>query len=124
MHPLSGANLHPWQYRQHGTASGQSVTDSSASGHVTSTDHATVTVVPASVECSIVLHSDFDMDAQAEAGQPDDNHVLLPDSGTVQFALTVHNSGQVDLNVVIPGLPCSTDIAGNPIPTTDRKSVV
>ena len=100
------------------TASGQSVTDSSASGHVTSTDHATVTVVPASVECSIVLHSDFDMDAQAEAGQPDDNHVLLPDSGTVQFALTVHNSGQVDLNVVITGLPCSTDIAGNPIPTT------
>src|SRR5213075_394771 len=75
-------------------------------------------VVPASVQCSIILHSDFDQDAQAEAGQPDDNHVTLPDSGPVQFSLTIHNTGQADLNVAITGLPCSTDVSGNPKPAS------
>src|SRR5439155_18992502 len=51
-------------------------------------------------------------------GSADDNHVTLPDSGPVQFALTVHNTGQADLSVAIVGLPCSTDINGNPLLTT------
>src|SRR5207247_9629430 len=49
---------------------------------------------------------------------PTYNHVLRPDSGPAQLALTVHNTGQADLSVEINGLPCSTDINGSPIPTT------
>jgi len=82
------------------------------------TSSAEAIVVPISVNCSIILHSDFDEDAQAQAGLPDDNHVTLPDSGPVQFTLTINNTGQADLSVAITGLPCSTDINGNPIATT------
>src|SRR5439155_3899709 len=52
-------------------------------------DTATVTVLPISVKCDVVLDSSLDMEAQAEAGKPDDNHVTLPDSGPVNFSLTV-----------------------------------
>src|SRR5439155_26268010 len=97
------------------TASAKSGFDATT---VSGQDTATVTVFPISVKCDVVLHSSLDMDAQAEAGKPDDNHVTLPDSGPVNFSLTVSNTGQADLSVVLSGLPCSVDLDDNPIPTT------
>jgi len=100
------------------TARGASSFDTSQT--VTATDTATVHVVPASVECVLLVHSDFDQDANngGADGSSDDNHALIPDSGPVDLILTVKNTGQVDLNVAIVGLPCTTDISGNPIPTS------
>jgi len=104
------------------TAQGASSFDTSQT--VTATDTATVHVVPASVECVILLHSSVDQDSNPGGTDangnplPDDNHVTLPDSGPVEFSLTVKNTGQVDLSVAIVGLPCSVDLNGNPIPTT------
>jgi uncharacterized repeat protein (TIGR01451 family) len=76
-------------------------------------DTATAIVVPVGVSCDISLFSSFDMD-----NNPNDNQVSLPDGAPVQFAVTVNNTGQADLNVNIVGLPCSVDINTNPIPTT------
>src|SRR5262249_18099499 len=70
--------------------------------NVTNSDSAPVTVVPASVTCSVSLFSPIDFD-----GSPNDNHVTLP-SGTVNAPVTVtvtlNNTGQADLAVGVIGL--------------------
>src|SRR5207247_9575052 len=63
------------------------------------TDTATAVVVPIGVACDLTLSSQFDQD-----NNPNDNHVLLPGSGPVRLAMTVHNTGQADLSVEINGL--------------------
>jgi len=84
------------------------------------TDTATAIVVPISVECSILLHSAQDQDANngGADGSADDNHVTLGDSGPVQLSITIRNTGQADLSVAISGLPCSVDVNGQPVPVT------
>jgi hypothetical protein len=98
------------------TARGVSAADHTSSTQAT--DTAEVHVVPISVACVILLHSDFDQDANngGSDGSANDNHVTLPQSGTVQVSLTVTNSGEADLSVAISGLPCSVDSSGTPIP--------
>src|SRR5439155_3856270 len=81
------------------TASGVGVSNSLRTN---ATDTATTVVVPIGVACDITVTSQFDED-----NNPNDNHVLLPGSGPVQLALTVHNTAQADLRVEISASPCS-----------------
>ncbi len=83
------------------------------------TDTANAVVVPVGVECSILLFSSFDEDNNAN-----DNHVTLPDNGTVQFSLTIRNTGRADLSVAIAGAPCATVPATVPIPAGGSTNFV
>jgi hypothetical protein len=96
--------------------------NSSASTKATAS--ATVTVVPISVSCDIVLVSSFDMDANPST----DNHLLLP-NGTISdivggLHLTVHNTGSAAVNAAVTltitgaGEANCVDSAGNSIDLT------
>jgi hypothetical protein len=76
-----------------GSSTGQSVRD---------TNTAVAIVRPISVECTITLSSPSDTD-----GNPNDNHVTLPNSGPVNFMVQVCNTGQATLSVALTGLPCA-----------------
>jgi hypothetical protein len=71
------------------------------------TDSATAIVVPIGVNCSIKLNSNLDLD-----GNPNNNHVTLPANtanASVEFTLTVCNTGMADLSVSLGGVPPLVD---------------
>jgi hypothetical protein len=78
------------------------------------TDEADAIVLNINIECAISLSATNDAD-----GNPNDAHVLLPGSGSVQLMLTLRNTGTSPLRVVaIDGLPalvdCVTGVAVEP----------
>jgi hypothetical protein len=77
-----------------------------ADGQVdTDEDSAEARVLNINIECTLSLSATNDAD-----GNPNDAHVLLPGSGSVQFALTLKNTGTATLRVVaIDGLPPLVD---------------
>jgi hypothetical protein len=79
---------------------------STADGQVaTDEDSAEARVLTINIDCSLSLSATNDAD-----GNPNDAHVLLPGSGSVQLTLIVTNTGTAPLRVVaIDGLPALVD---------------
>jgi hypothetical protein len=73
----------------------------------TDQDSADARVLFINIVCALSLSATNDAD-----GNPNDAHVLLPGSGTVQFTVTLTNTGTSTLRVVaIDGLPALVDCA-------------
>jgi hypothetical protein len=94
------------------TARGASANNTSET--VTDTDTATVRVLVINIVCDITLFSSFDMNENGPC-------MILPDSGPVQFTLTLRNTGTTPLNVTslsgVPALVDCTTGAAVPLPT-------